>query len=109
MPSPYWADVAGERKKAGSQAGERRKYKRRYRNRMRYLIDVTGWGPYSLWKARLNKKFYFLNGFYIIYMYLKYIFLYIFFIILSLILYYCFFTKIIYKINFRIILKTLIL
>jgi hypothetical protein len=51
-------------------------------------MDVTGWGPFCWAKARLNKKFYFLNGFYILYMYIKYIIIYLFIIILSLIIFY---------------------
>jgi hypothetical protein len=42
LPSPYWADIYGERKKAGSNSAERIKYKRRYRDRLGYFLDVTG-------------------------------------------------------------------
>lgn len=89
LASPYWADIQGERKKASGQAQYRRKYKRRFRHRLRYLMDVTGWGPYCWWNARHNKIFFIIKGFYVVYMYLKYIFLY-FFIVLAWIIFYYF-------------------
>jgi hypothetical protein len=99
LPSPYWADVYGERKKAGGHSAERLKYKRRYRDRLGYFLDVTGWGKFCLWKARLNKKYYFINGFYTIYMYLRNIFLYFLIILVYLIIYYLIYNKKLYTSN----------
>jgi hypothetical protein len=73
----YWGDTGGDRKKAGTQVRRRKKIKRRYRARWRYIFDVTSWGPFCLWRCRNNRLIYFGKFFYSIYLYLKYIFLYI--------------------------------
>jgi len=89
----------GSVKKAGGHSAERLKYKRRYRDRLGYFLDVTGWGKFCLWKARLNKKYYFINGFYTIYMYLRNIFLYFLIILVYLIIYYLIYNKKLYTSN----------
>ena len=73
----YWSDIGGDRKKAGTQVKRRRKIKRRFRSRLRYIFDVTSWGPFCLWRCRNNRSMYFGKFFYSIYLYLKYIILYV--------------------------------
>ena len=73
----YWSDIGGDRKKVGTQVKRRRKIKRRFRSRLRYIFDVTSWGPFCLWRCRNNRSMYFGKFFYSIYLYLKYIILYV--------------------------------